>query len=303
MYIYIYIWSVRWVSEAREGQAGEQQCGRSGWCKEKPGRRQPGAAAAVAAAGSAAPPAALPGALRGSRSGQDRELEPGGAGEVLARGGGRGARSREGARRSLPATAGPHQRDGQLRRALAPPHTHAHSHPRSHPRGSRPGIAGSPAPLVARIPPRRVLTVPICIGGNFLRASHRSRRRPLRPPLAASTLRPGLAPADPPLPLRSPPRGLHHIPPWSVAHARGRARGSGARGCACIARLLLAAHTVHGSEGASEGGTGPLRLLPRRRRQLWLRLLRGSLPPAPRRPPRAEAAADAGRLAGRRHGL
>lgn len=60
-----------------------------------------------------------------------------------------------------------------------------------------------------------------------------------------------------PSPLVSPGRRLHHITPWSVAHAPGRAGGRGARGCACIVRLLLAAHTVHGSEGAREGGTGP----------------------------------------------
>lgn len=147
------------------------------------------------------------------------------------------------------------QRDGQPSRALALAHTHAHSHTRSHPRHSATVGPRHPSPHT-RLPPRPVLTVAICIGGNFLQAS--SSSRPLQPPRVPLTLGPGFAPAGPPLPspLGSPPCGLHHIPPWSVAHARGPARGSGARGCACIARLLLAAHTVHGSEGASEGGTG-----------------------------------------------
>lgn len=86
-----------------------------------------------------------------------------------------------------------------------------------------------------------------------------SQQPPPPPPAASGSSHPPawVRAGRPPLPLGSPGGCLHHIPPWSVAHARGRARGSGARGCACIARLLLAAHTVHGSEGASEGGTGP----------------------------------------------
>lgn len=70
-----------------------------------------------------------------------------------------------------------------------------------------------------------------------------------------------------------------------MAHARGRARGSGARGCACIARLLLAAHTVHGSEGAGEGGTGPLAAPAAAAAPVR------SSAPAQRRPPRRDPAA------------
>ena len=98
----------------------------------------------------------------------------------------------------------PLQRDGQPRRVIAPVHTHAHSHTRSHPLHR--AIAGSRAPNAAL--PRRVLTVAICIRGNFLQAS--SSRRPLQPP-APRTLGPGFALAAPPLPpqLSSSPSSPH----------------------------------------------------------------------------------------------
>lgn len=127
--------------------------------------------------------------------GREPEPEPGGAGkELLERRGGR--RGTRGGDVKAAWHRRPLQRDGQPRRAIAPAHTHAHSHTRSHPRHR--AIAGSQAPFAAL--PRRVLTVAICVRGNFLQAS--SSRRPLQQPPAPRTLRPGFALAAPPLPPR-----------------------------------------------------------------------------------------------------
>ena len=142
----------------------------------------------------------------------------------------------------------PSQRDGQPRRALAPAHTHAHSLPAAPPRDR--GVPG----ILRRTPQAGTYSCHLYRG-----QLSPGQRQPPPPPAASGSSHPPAwvragRPSPPPL---GSPRRLHHIPPWSVAHARGRARGSGTQGCAYIARLLLAAHTVHGSEGASEGGTGP----------------------------------------------
>lgn len=106
-----------------------------------------------------------------------------------------------------------------------------------------------PSPQQPAHLPRRILTVAICKGGVQLCPTGLYGPLPLSPG-------PGVRL---PSPLGSSVSSLHHIstPPRSVAQARGRARGGsgGARGCACIPRLLLAAHAVHGSEGASPGGS------------------------------------------------
>lgn len=157
-----------------------------------------------------------------------------------------GSRWRRGTRRRLPGTAGPAnvtvspaERSHPLTRSLAPTRATARprgpQHPSPHPPG---GYLQLPSAEVATFSEPAAAAAPS------------SRLRSLAP-FGLGSRRPAL-----PSPLGA-PRRLHHISPRSAAHARGRAGGSGARGCACIARLLLAAHAVHGSEGAGEGGTGP----------------------------------------------
>ncbi|XP_039693918.1 spidroin-2-like [Pteropus medius] len=267
-----------------------------------PGRHQPGAAAAVATAGCGASQTALPGALRSSRSGQRRcggegatesdglRREGEGAAEDplwrrLAvgavsrnRAGQGGSRWRRGTRRRLPGTAGPanvtvspaersHPLTLMLTRTLAPTLATARSrgpqHPSPHPPG---GYLQLPSAEVATFSKPAAAAAPSSRLG-FLAPFGLGSRRPALPSPLGST------------------RGLHHISPWSAAHARRRARGSGARGCACIARLLLAAHTVHGSEGAGEGGTGPLAAPAAAAAPVQ------SSAPAQRRPPRWDPAA------------
>ncbi|XP_027412875.1 WAS/WASL-interacting protein family member 1-like [Bos indicus x Bos taurus] len=252
--------------------------------KEAPGRRQPRAAAAVATAGSGAPRKALPGALRGSWSGQQGVgVESGrvvlGGNDPERRAGKGGGGGGGGPAVEAPRCAEPEEGDAE-RACLAPggpANVTVSLAERSHPLTLR--LTSTLAPKPA--PPRN-RGVP-GIGPTFSEpaaaAAPSSRLRPLAPA--------GVGSRGPALP--SPlgcPRRLHHIPPWSVAHARGRARGSGAQGFAYIARLLLAAHTVHGREGASEGGTGPSAVP-----AAAAAPEPSSAPPVPRRPPHWDPAA------------
>lgn len=135
-----------------------------------------------------------------------------------------GSRGRRGARGRLPGPAGtinvtvsPARHSLPLTltftRALAPPRDR--------------GVPGS---LPAH--PGRVLTVAICIGGNFLPASSRRRRRPLLQPRAPRTLRPGFAPAGPPLPPRLSSRvSSPHSPLVSGARSGTSRRERGAGVC------------------------------------------------------------------------
>lgn len=155
----------------------------------------------------------------------------------------------EGARSRLPGTAGTANvtaSPAECSHPLTLTRTHAPTRTNARSRGPR-----HPSPHT----PGGYLQLPSASGATFSKlaaATAPASRLWLLTPFGLGSCRPAL-----PSPLGSPPECLHHIPPWSLAHARGRAGGSRARGCACIARLLLAAHTVHGSEGASEGGTGP----------------------------------------------
>lgn len=108
-------------------------------------------------------------------------------------------------------------------------HTHAHSHTRSHPCHGATVGRRHPSPHT-RLPPRPVLTVAICIGGNFLQAS--SSSRPLQPPRVPLTLGPGFAPAGPPLPPRlSSLRSSPHSPLVSGARPGTSQRERGAGVC------------------------------------------------------------------------
>lgn len=100
-------------------------------------------------------------------------------------------------------------------RSLAP------SLPRAIPRLSGPRL---PYPRT-----RRVLTVPICTGGNFLRPSDGSR--PLQPPRAPGTLRPGIVRAGPPLPPSlSRSASSPHSPPGQWRTPRDEPEGAGLEG-------------------------------------------------------------------------
>lgn len=203
-----------------------------------------------------------------------RERRPGGAGRELREEG--GAEKAAWHRRHR-------QRDGQPHRSLSPaPHTQAHSCTRSHPRQR--AIAGCPVPFTAH--PRRVLTVAICMGSNFLPAS--SRRRPLQQPQAPRTLRPGFAPAALPSPSALPAGVFTTFPPGQWRTLGDEPEGAG-RGGVHASPAFFLQRTLYMVVRGRVKVAPALRLLPRR-----LRLPTRSSPPAPSSSPRAAATPSPG---------
>lgn len=129
-------------------------------------------------------------------------------------------------------------------------------------------------PLPPHPQTRRVLTVPICTEGNFLRPSDGSR--PLQPPRAAGTLRPGIVRAGPPLPPSlSGSASSPHSPPGQWRTPRDQPEGAGLEGVRASPAFFLQ-RTLY----MVVRGRETLVLVPRLLRRRFLRC--APLPHAPR---------------------